>query len=68
MTTQEAIDILKKINAWRRGDIDEYPYTPNEIGHAIDRGIHALESVCSDGSAAEACADKFLEIKGFVEP
>ena len=34
---------LRKFNEWRRGDIDEMPMTPKEIGLAIDAVCDRVE-------------------------
>lgn len=37
------LEILRQHNAWRRGELDEYPHTPTEIGQAIDAAIAECE-------------------------
>ena len=36
MTIEEATEILRKHNEWRRGAEDIQPYAPSLIGEAID--------------------------------
>lgn len=58
MTPQEALEILKTFNEWRRGngaygftdDPEDYkslPYTPKEIGEAIDVACTILDKVAN---------------------
>lgn len=42
MTDQEAAAILREFKKWRRGSETPMPYTPHEIGQAIDKAIIAL--------------------------
>ncbi len=42
MTTNEAIEILKAYNKWRRGGEGEMP-PPKQIGEAIDKAIEVME-------------------------
>ncbi|WP_434456525.1 hypothetical protein JQR85_13630 [Stutzerimonas urumqiensis] len=37
------LEILRQFNAWRRDQIDLYPFTPTEIGQAIDAAIAECE-------------------------
>jgi hypothetical protein len=41
MTTQQALDILKRHNIWRRG-ADIQMQSPAEIGEAIDKAVEVL--------------------------
>lgn len=43
MTLGEAIAVLKTHNLWRRGEIEEDPHTPEEVGEAIDRVVYECE-------------------------
>lgn len=43
MEKELVIKILKHYNSWRRGKIDDYEYSPKEIGTAIDYAIKYLE-------------------------
>jgi len=49
MTPSEAAKVLREHNAWRRGADDNHwqqaPYSPAELGHALDAAVAALESV-----------------------
>lgn len=38
------LEILRQHNLWRRGDIDETPNSPTEIGMAIDWAIGEIEA------------------------
>jgi hypothetical protein len=42
MTTQQALDILKRHNIWRRG-ADIQMQSPAEIGEAIDKAVEVLQ-------------------------
>jgi len=42
-TPQELAAYLRRINAWRRSDIDEPMPDPTELGEAIDQVIAILE-------------------------
>lgn len=48
MTLEKCIDVLTKHNQWRRGDVpyeksgELFPYSPREIGLAIDYAIEEL--------------------------
>lgn len=52
MTPSEAAKVLRRHNEWRRGADDNHwqqaPYSPAELGHAIDAAVAALESVDCD--------------------
>lgn len=37
------LETLRQFNAWRRDQIDSYPFTPTEIGQAIDAAIAECE-------------------------
>jgi len=37
------LEVLRLHNAWRRDQIDSYPFTPAEIGQAIDAAIAECE-------------------------
>lgn len=37
------LEILRQLNAWRRDQIDSYPFSPTEIGQAIDATIAECE-------------------------
>ncbi len=37
------LEILRQHNAWRRGDIEEYPFEPADIGKAIEAAIAECE-------------------------
>lgn len=37
------LEVLRQFNAWRRDQIDQYPFTPTEIGQAIDAAITECE-------------------------
>lgn len=43
MKTKKAIKILKKHNAWRRGDDNLKMQHPTKLGKAIDKAIELLE-------------------------
>ena len=43
MKTKEAIKVLEEFNLWRRGEIDEQPHSPTEIGKAIEKVIELLK-------------------------
>ena len=43
MTKKKAIKILEEFNLWRRGEIDEQPHSPTEIGKAIEKVIEILK-------------------------
>lgn len=49
MTPSEAAKVLRRHNEWRRGADDNHwqqsPYSPAELGNAIDAAVAALESV-----------------------
>lgn len=42
MTEQEALELLRKHNRWRRGDTSIEMANPSEIGHAIDVACRVL--------------------------
>lgn len=46
MTIEQAIEILRTHNEWRRGAEDIQPYAPSVIGEAIDVVVryHSVES------------------------
>jgi len=46
MKIEEAIEILQVHNRWRRGLIDKYPYTPTQIGLAIDIVLSCAKKAC----------------------
>ena len=39
------LEILRQHNAWRRGEVDENPHAPKEIGMAIDAAIGEVEAL-----------------------
>ncbi len=43
MNKELVIKIMKQYNSWRRGKIDEFEYSPKEVGVAIDYIIKYLE-------------------------
>jgi len=48
MTPQEAAEIIRQHNAWRRGDVDVRPLHPKVIGEAIDvllKYYHETQSI-----------------------
>lgn len=62
MDIKEAAKVLRRHNEWRRGADDNHwqqsPYSPAELGHAIDAAVAALE-----------VADRFrpsMDVCGFV--
>ena len=52
-TPQELAAYLRRINAWRRSDIDEPMPDPTELGEAIDQVIAILEKHGLQGSIVE---------------
>ena len=45
MEIEKVIEILKIYNDWRRGKIEDLPYTVKEIGIAIDIAVKVLENI-----------------------
>lgn len=43
MTREKVIEILKAHNNWRRGKLEEMPFTVKELGEAIDKAVELLE-------------------------
>lgn len=67
MNNKQATDILRAYNDWRRLDHDpsDAPYTPHQIGEAIDTAIAALEHkipLTLDGITDAVCAATGLTI------
>lgn len=51
MDIKDAAKVLRRHNEWRRGADDNHwqqsPYSPAELGHAIDAAVAALEGMAS---------------------
>lgn len=52
MTTQQALDILKHHNIWRRG-ADIQMQSPAEIGEAIDKAVEVLQEAVKQEQETE---------------
>jgi hypothetical protein len=62
MTPSEVTNILRKFNAWRRGDEDSPQFDRREIGKAIDAAVEMLERAdLVEKALAELIAD--LEVR-----
>ena len=48
MELYEAVEIAKHHNAWRRGEGNEMPYTPKQLGEAMDVLIKLGEYILSE--------------------
>jgi hypothetical protein len=54
MTTEQAIDILRRFNAWRRGE--GFPVLDvAEIGNAIDHAIKAMGGIAARKTDRKTC-------------
>lgn len=64
MNKQEVIKILTESNQWRRGEVKDYPYSPETIGEAIDAAIEILQQsqVPSDKVSHEAVNNSKFKI------
>lgn len=60
MTPSEVTNILRKFNAWRRGDEDIPQFDPREIGKAIDAAVEMIERL----EQIEAAAQNLVKMKG----
>lgn len=52
MTKQEAVELLKKFNQWRRSGEDDMP-NPKEVGEAIDTVINAMQEYAHQSHTAD---------------
>jgi hypothetical protein len=69
MTIEQAIEILRKHNEWRRGAEDIQPYAPSVIGEAIDVVVryHSVESNEVVKGGVFEIAGLFSEEHGFTD-
>ena len=64
MTHDEAVNILKNYQLWRRGKPPydfgqpvEMPFAPKELGQALDHAIAVLERPAAPGKAIDHSGD-----------
>jgi len=48
MELSEAVEITKQHNAWRRGEGNEMPYSPKQVGEALDVLIKLGEYILTE--------------------
>lgn len=68
---KEAIDVLKKHNEWRRGNVEDMPYKPKIVGKAIDTVVAEVEKPPITERDMHLNMQYYMEycqMKGYVTP